>query len=355
MIESLKTTGTAFTQESLYFMLMYAWRMWPGGHVTPATKATIDAPSDLMAKLLSNAINKAHASGLQRSYITIHEETLLPSGRILMQETIRNRSQRRQLIHVERDSFSANCMPNKILRDAAQGLLTLKLNRETKIELTDALKKLTGVSDTDISEREILTEMDRTRRLEYRIGLSIALTMKQASILGATGTKPLAGQAPHIGDERWFRSLFESFLREFYRHNLRSSFVGGRRYLWSLSDTDLFPIMQTDINIETEHSILVIDAKCTAKVVSKRQDFNKETLNSDHLYQVFSYMSHCSEINPDKKISGALIYPLYETPIDAVTQTPSGPLRVKTIDFKREWTDISEELLDVALGSSNKY
>jgi len=355
MIESPKTSGTAFTQESLYFMLMYAWRMWPGGHISPATKSTIDAPSDLMAKLLSHSINKAYASGLQRSYITIQEETLLPSGRILMQETIRNRSQRRQLLHVERDTFSVNCVPNKILRHAARGLLTLTLDQETRVELSEAIKKLAGVSDIDISEREILAEMDRTRRLEYRIGLSIALTMKQASVLGSNGTNRLTGQAPHIGDEMWFRSLFESFLREFYRHNLRSPSVRGRRYLWSPNDADLFPIMQTDINIETEHSILVIDAKCTPRVASKRQDFNKQTLNSGHLYQVFSYMSHCREINPGKKISGALIYPLYDTPIDSVTQTPSGLLRVKTIDFKRDWTDISDELLDIVLGSSIKY
>lgn len=348
MTEIRKSSGSAFTQESLYFMLMYAWRMWPGGHVTPAEKIISDMPSDLISVLLSNSINKAHASGFQRSYISIQEDTLLPNGRILMRETIRNRSQCRQSLHVERDTFSLDCMPNQILRDAVKSLLDIRINREAKAMLTDALEKLSGVSDIDIGEREILTELSRTRRLEYRLGISIALTIKQAGILGLNNTDRLTGQLPLIDDESWFRSVFESFLREFYRHNLCGPSVKGRRYHWSINKNELFPVMQTDINIETENSILVIDAKCTPKVVTKRQDFNKQTLNSGHLYQIFSYMSHCSEANLEKKISGALIYPLYDTPIDSVTQTCHGSLRVKTVDFKREWGDISDDLLDLA-------
>jgi 5-methylcytosine-specific restriction enzyme subunit McrC len=347
MILKSTNSGSAFTQESVYYMLMYAWRMWPGGHVAPAANSVIDAPSDLIARLLANSIRKAYASGLQRNYITVQEETMMPSGRILMHETLRNRSQKKQSIHVERDSFSVDCIPNQILRYAAYVLLSLKLNQETRVELSEALSKLQNVSDINIDDRLILTEMQRTRRLEYRIGLSIALTIKQGKVLVPSGSGAILSEAPRIGDDIWFRGLFESFLREFYRHNLSSVKVGGRRYLWSSGEDDLFPIMQTDINIETEKSILVMDAKCTPKVTSKRQDYKKQTLNSGHLYQVFTYMSYCSDINSGKKINGALIYPLYQNEVDTYTDTPNGKLRVKTVDFKRDWVDIRDELLEV--------
>lgn len=349
MIEIAKKSETAFTQESLYFMLMYAWRMWPGGHAAPAIKSNEDTPSDLVAKLLSSSIRKASSLGLQRNYIAVHEETIQPSGRILMQQTIRNRLHRKQFLYVERDTFSENCFSNQILRDAANYLMTMQLNHETRIELSDALGRLQNVSDINIDGRQILSEISRTRRLEYRIGLSIALTIKQAKLLSPAGAGHMTNEAPNIGDDIWFRTLFESFLREFYRHNLSSQKVCGSRYNWSSRKSDLFPIMQTDINIENEKSVLIIDAKCTPKVLTKRKDFKSRTLNSSHLYQIFTYMSHCRALNPKKKISGILIYPLYENKVDTYTDTPSGELRVKTVDFKRDWEDIRDELIEIVI------
>ena len=93
----------------------------------------------------------------------------------------------------------------------------------------------------------------------------------------------------------------------------------------------------------------MIDAKCTPKVASKRGGFSKSTLNSGHLYQKCSYMSHAKAKSSSKSVSGILIYPQYSLSLDEVTKTPVGPLRVKTINFHRTWEDISDELLQIAL------
>lgn len=339
---------TAFNQQSLYFMLIYAWRLWAGGNVAPAGATDLKSPSDLLAKLLIDAVTGALSSGLHRDYISVQEETLLPSGRILLQETINNRSRRRAKLFVQRDTFSSNCLPNIILKEAIKAMLFLPLKNENKETLLDLLGRLSKVDDRIVGQREIKAELYKSRRRDYRVALSIALTIKKSAVVAPSYSSEISVLAPEISDETMLRTLFETFLREFYRYHLSDRFVGGRRYSWSDQSTDIFPIMQTDTNIESEDRILVIDAKCTPKVVSKRGDFSKSTLNSGHLYQMLSYMSHAKAKNSSKSVSGVLIYPRYSLSVDEVTNTPVGPLRVKTIDFHRGWDDISDELLQIA-------
>ena len=120
--------------------------------------------------------------------------------------------------------------------------------------------------------------------------------------------------------------------------------------MWGESNEAVFPVMRTDINIETKDSILVIDAKCTPKVAAERQDYGKLTLSSGHLYQLFTYMHHCGEANPEKKVRGALVYPLYKIDVDSIVETSAGSLRVKTVDFKQEWEKVRQDLLELAFG-----
>ena len=91
-----------------------------------------------------------------------------------------------------------------------------------------------------------------------------------------------------------------------------------------------------------------MDAKCTPRVLSHRDEFSSSTLNSGHLYQIFSYMAHAAIQNPQKKISGLLVYPQYEHAVDENIMTIHGNLRVKTIEFKTDWQAIFFQLKELA-------
>lgn len=51
---------------------------------------------------------------------------------------------------------------------------------------------------------------------------------------------------------------------------------------------DMLPIMQSDIMLEKDDKVLIIDAKYYAH--STQQQFDKHTLNSNNLYQIFTYV-----------------------------------------------------------------
>ena len=329
-------------------MLMYAWRLWPSSGLARGSSRRLGAPLDLLAHLLADAIIKAEKSGLQRKYLQVTEITHAPRGQIQFQQTIRLRAQRDTRLAVETDEFSTNCLANRALAAAARGLLTLELSKDVRDALSVALAKLSVVPDENVAARDILNELREARRLEYRVGLSIAYMLIHGQVFSSVDSGAISFREPVTDDEHLFRSVYESFLREFFRFHRRDASVGGRNYRWSPEPRAVVPLMKTDINIETDSSVLVIDAKCTPHSVLRRGDFSTDSLNSGHLYQLFSYMVHARSVNQGKSISGALIYPEYEREVDESIETEFGAIRVKTVNFKQDWTVVSRELLELA-------
>lgn len=340
---------TAFSLESLQYMMMYAWSLWPSGsRIFVGGAREVDAPLDRLALILGDSILKAEKSGLYREYVAVKEDTLVPRGRFLISKTIQLRAKHQQTISVETDEFSVDCLVNRAVKEALLTLLTAGLSAEAKEALSLAKTALSNVSDVSLTSRELNTALSTVRRGEYRLALSIAVLLKESRLFSNHKNQQYYFETTEIDDDALFRRLYEKFLREFYRFNLKGVSVGGRQYRWSANDAEYIPIMQTDINIENKSEVIVIDAKCTPKVITKRTGYGERfTLNSNHLYQMFSYMAHASYANPGKQTTGVLLYPEYENEIDEVMQTSGGSLRVKTINFLDDWETVSAQLLDL--------
>lgn len=339
---------SAFGVESLQYMMMYAWSLWPAGTVTYLgdSKSAV-APLDRLGLILANVILKAEKIGLYREYVDRQEETLVPRGSILLSQTLQLRARRDQRLMIEADDFSTDCLQNIALKEAVLGMLKCKVGQVVREKLLLAYAALSGVSDKITSGRDLNVSLLSARRSEYRLGLSIALLLKQSHFFGAKDSKYLF-EYSEVNDEAVFRRLYEKFLREFYRFHLSGKVVGGRQYRWTEPSTKLVPVMQTDINIEDASRIIVVDAKCTPKITVGRSDLSSsQTLNSAHLYQMFSYMSHAGKQTFGKRIDGLLIYPKYELFVDKTIKTEQGDLRAVTVDFQADWNTVSRQLLDL--------
>jgi 5-methylcytosine-specific restriction enzyme subunit McrC len=65
--------------------------------------------------------------------------------------------------------------------------------------------------------------------------------------------------------------LFEAFIRNFYKRNFPEWKIGSRRMKWQFSanindpDLDYLPIMETDITVEKDDEIIIIDANTIVK------------------------------------------------------------------------------------------
>lgn len=104
--------------------------------------------------------------------------------------------------------------------------------------------------------------------------------------------------------------------------------------------------MQSDIHLQKNNTVLIIDAKYYSHTTQTQYD--KHTLYSNNMYQIFTYVKNRDYNFGDEehKVSGMLLYAKTEEEIqpDQVYQMHGNPISVKTLDLNLPFADISKQL-----------
>ena len=111
-------------------------------------------------------------------------------------------------------------------------------------------------------------------------------------------------------DEQRMCRLYEKFILEYYSRHYPELSVSASQIPWALDDGvgTMLPVMQTDIHLQRGNTVLIIDAKYYNHTTQVH--FDKHTLHSNNLYQIFTYVK-IEAIKLEKKIiqfTGMLLY-----------------------------------------------
>ena len=177
---------------------------------------------------------------------------------------------------------------------------------------------------------------------DYRMIIGICyLTLKGLLQSDAKGDKKLM----EFFDDMRMSRLYEKFILNYYRKEHTYLKAYSPQIEWQLDDDfdDLLPKMQTDITLEYENRILIIDAKYYSKTTQSY--FDARTIHSHNLYQIFTYVKN-KEIEVEGGVSGMLIY--------ARTREEAQPghdylmsgnrISVKTLDLNQDFDVIKKQL-----------
>lgn len=102
--------------KNIYYMLSYAFQILKQSNYDEVASEQFDKVQDLFAAILSKGVAQQLKQGLYREYITKHETLSIMHGKLDMQETIRNRIQRKQKLACEFDELSENNLFNQIMK-----------------------------------------------------------------------------------------------------------------------------------------------------------------------------------------------------------------------------------------------
>lgn len=144
--------------------------------------------------------------------------------------------------------------------------------------------------------------------------------------------------------------IFEDFLRNFYRSELKSCRVGSEIMPWNAQaedqdDLDYLPIMKTDITIREHNRTTVIDAKYYRNALDK--GMYGEKIRAANLYQLNTYVAHVRVQNQDQHVSGILIYPTNGYTLRKRYNIMGNDFLISTVDLSREWPEIQHELIEI--------
>ena len=161
-----------------------------------------------------------------------------------------------------------------------------------------------------------------------------------------------------LDDDKTMQNIYELFIFKFYKYHLekqkKTYNVNYQTQLeWDLfnGNQEILPKMRLDIMLESEEKTIIIDTKYYSDYLSSFRD-GKATLISGNMYQMYTYMN---QINSSKSITGMLLYPLNDNPIDEKynvkvmgdKKISDAKFRIRTIDLSKKWEDIEKELIEI--------
>ena len=153
-------------------------------------------------------------------------------------------------------------------------------------------------------------------------------------------------------DEQRMCRLYEKFILEYYIRHYPMLSVNASQIPWDVEDgfRTMLPVMQSDIHLQKDNTVLIIDAKYYSHTTQSQYD--NHTLHSNNMYQIFTYVKNRDYAfkEQEHKVSGMLLYAKTEELIqpDNVYQMHGNQITVRTLDLNLPFADIAKQLDDIA-------
>lgn len=332
--------------QNIYYMLAYSFQpLREEGYRKIATEQFHNV-ADLCAAILIRGVSQQLKRGLGREYISETDIISGIRGKIDITESIKTQAMLRKQMVCTYDKFSVNTYMNRIIKTTMVKLLHVDIDKSRK----KAIKKLL-VFFNDVEEMEVhsinwkqqYTRNNQTYQMLISICYLLLKGLLQTQSDGNTKLMDFTVEQKH--------RLYEKFILGYYRTEHPEIKANAPQVPWQVDDgiKTMLPIMQTDIALEHKGTVLIIDAKYYEHITQVQ--FDKHTLHSGNLYQIFTYVKNKEYELRDKDhtVSGMLLYAKTDEEIypDNVYQMSGNQITVRTLDLNQPFDEIAGQLDEI--------
>lgn len=331
--------------KNVYYMLAYAFKVLNEDGYKDVATEQFNNVAELCASILSKGVSLQLKRGLGREYISETETISGIKGKIDITESIKTQAMLRRQMVCTYDEFSVNTYKNKIIKTTMIKLIHSDIDKARKKELKKLLVFFDEVDEVEIHSINWNQQYSKNNQT-YRMLISICYLVIKGLLQTTTDGKT---KLMEFVDEQRMCRLYEKFILEYYRKEHKELSANASQIKWQLDDgmSDMLPIMQSDIILESKDKILIIDAKYYKE--SLQGQYSSKTIHSGNLYQIFTYVKNKS-IETDKKVSGMLLYA--KTDEELLPQNEysmsGNDIYVRTLDLNCEFEDIKKQLDNIA-------
>ncbi len=333
--------------KNIYYMLSYAFHFLNQGEDEFIEKEEFENIHNLFAAILSRGIGRQLKHGIYREYISRHENLPVMRGKINIQNTVNNRIQNKQLLSCEYDELSENNILNQILKSTAVNLIRSNdVKSGYREQLSKQMLYFSEVDETDLLSVKWGDLRFHRNNQSYRMLISVCQLISEG-MLQKSDKKGEYRFSEFIDDQRMCR-LYEKFLLEYFTRHFPELSVNASQIPWALDDgaVTMLPVMQTDITIEKDSKVLIIDAKYYSHTTQVQ--FDKHTVHSANMYQIFTYVKNRDYQfgDEERSVAGMLLYAKTDEEIqpDEDYQMSGNKISVKTLDLNTDFSEISSQL-----------
>ena len=327
---------------NVYYMLSYAFQILNEQSYKSIATEQFHNTADLMAAILSKGIATQIKCGLGKEYILRTEALSSLRGKMDITESIKTQTILKKQMRCTYDEFSVNGTKNRIIKSTLELLLKSDIPKYRKKELRKLIIFFSEVENIDLHSINWNMKYDRNNKT-YRMLISICYLVINGLI--QTNSEGNTKIMDFLDEQSMFR-LYEKFILGYYKKHYAELSPSASRIPWSVDNTRMLPIMQSDIHLQKNNTVLIIDAKYYSHTTQVKYD--NHTLHSNNMYQIFTYVKNCDYAfgEEEHKVSGMLLYANTDEKIqpDNVYQMNGNQITVKTLDLNQKFDIIAKQL-----------
>ncbi len=333
--------------KNIYYMLAYAFQVLnEQGYKNICTEEDFDNTAELFAAILARGISIQIKRGLGKEYIPRTEPLFSLRGKIDISETIKTQAfQRRQMV-CSYDEFSVNFYMNRIIKSTVLLLLRVGITKVRK-ELRKLLVFFEEVDTIDLHfVNWNMMQYNRNNQTYQMLIFVCQMVVKGLLQTQSDGTTRLMD---FLDEQLQMPRLYEKFILEYYRREYPQITANASQIPWQLDDdmSTMLPVMQTDVTLSYGEKTLIIDAKYYAH--STRIRYEKHTLHSGNMYQIFAYVKNKEAELTDKKdheVSGMLLYAKTDDDVypEYEYRMSGNKIEVRTLNLDEDFASIKKQL-----------
>lgn len=330
--------------QNIYYMLSYAFQVLSEQGPKEVDAEVFDNAQRLCAEILIKGISVQIKRGLKRDYVPKTETLSSVKGKIDVSDSIKTQSIIRRQLVCNYDEFTTDTKLNQILKATMSLLLRGDITSSQKKAIKKLLIYFSDVQETDLHNIDWNMHYNRNDQ-SYQFLITICyMVVKGLLQTQSDGTYKLM----NFFDEQRMSRLYEKFILEYYRKHYPELNANPSPIEWQLDQegNGMLPAMKTDIMLQKDNNILIIDAKYYSQAT--QEQYGKHTIHSNNLYQIFTYVKNKEYELREKQhnVSGLLLYAQTDEEIqpDGNYIMSGNRVSVHSLDLNRDFLEISKEL-----------
>lgn len=327
-------------------MLSYAFQVLNEQGYKQIKTEEFENTAELCAAILIKGVSSQIKRGLGKEYILQTEPLSTVRGKIDISSSIKDQTIIKKQLVCSYDEFSVNSYMNRIIRTTMELLLRSNISKSRKKELRKLLVFFGEVKPLEINSIDWRIQYNRNNQT-YQMLISICfLIVKGLLQTTSDGTTKLMD----FLDEQRMCRLYEKFILEYYKKEFPKLKVTASQIPWDLDDdeSDMLPVMQSDIMLSDKKKTLIIDAKYYSRTMQVQYDVH--TLHSGNLYQVYTYVKNLDK-DRTGNVSGMLLYARTDEVMLPHNSYKMGGNRISvdTLNLDCEFDEIRQQLNEIAM------
>lgn len=336
--------------KNVYWMLAYAFDMLKEKGTRSIQTEEFDNIYNLLSTMLIKTLNYQIKKGLHKEYVNKNETLSNIKGKILISDSIKYNTIKNHKLICEYDEFSVDSYMNQIIKTTLLQLIRCRnLNNDNKKSIKKILLCFKDVNVVSVNNINWKGLRYNKNNVTYKMVMNVCYLIIEGLLLTTqTGEKQLAD----FIDEDRMAALYEKFVREYYRKHFPSLDAKALHIGWNVDDDEvigLLPDMKTDITLRYKDKVLIIDTKYYGSTLQTNARYNKKSIISGNIYQIFTYVKN-KDVDNSGNVSGMLLYAKTNEEVMPNQSNTFGKnvISFRTLDLTEDFELVAKQLDEIA-------